>query len=77
MVRNNDAARMTSEAGPLRALWRTVLMLALADAAKGRDANWIGSRDFRLTCALAGVDPDAVLRTFEADRDRLRQLRAA
>jgi len=59
------------------ALWRTVLMLALADAAKGKDAGWIGTADFRLTCVLAGFEPDAVLRTFEADRDRLRQLRAA
>ena len=45
------------------ALWRAVLVTALADAARG-DTGWIGSLDFRMTCSLAGVDADAALRAF-------------
>ncbi|MFW5881456.1 MAG: hypothetical protein ACOCTP_02945 [Roseicyclus sp.] len=43
-----------------RTLWAEVLLAALRDAEKGRDAGWIGTRDFRLVCTFAGLDPDAV-----------------
>ena len=43
-----------------RALWAEVLLAALRDAEKGKDAGWIGTRDFRLVCTFAGLDPDAV-----------------
>jgi hypothetical protein len=50
---------------PDLALWRSVLVAGLSDAAKGRDpkdAAWLRSADFRLVCHLAGLDPDGVLR---------------
>lgn len=47
---------------PERALWRTVLSLALADADKGQNPNWVGSFDFEVICALADVEPEALLR---------------
>ena len=49
-------------------LWRAVVYLGLIDAARGVDPGWIGSRDFNITCAMAGVDPDEVRRAFDADR---------
>ena len=48
-------------------LWRAVLVAGLHDAAKGatpQDAAWIGSRDFHMVCALAQVEPEAVLRAY-------------
>lgn len=32
----------------------------LANAGRGASKHWVGSRDFRMVCALAGLDPDAV-----------------
>lgn len=49
-------------------LWRAVLVLALHDAATGRDIGWIGSHDFRKVCALAGVEAEAVLRAYQPER---------
>ena len=49
-------------------LWRSVLIMGLHDAAKGREADWIGSPDFRHVCYLAQVDPQAVLRAYRLDR---------
>mgnify|MGYP000377288031 CR=1 FL=1 len=58
-----------------RALWADVLRRALADAVtvgnsasglslspayKASSKNWIGGRDFRIVCALAGVEPCSV-----------------
>jgi hypothetical protein len=79
MIRKSNVPRVTSdtEAGPTRALWRTVLILALADAAKGKDAGWVNTTDFRLVCALADLDAEAVRRAFEADAARMKRLRAA
>lgn len=58
-------------------LWRAVLLLGLHDAAKGREAGWIGSRDFVKVCHLAQVDPQAVLRAYRPERfQRFRQAAA-
>lgn len=56
-------------------LWRAVLVAGLHDAAKGDDPGWIGSRDFRLVCALAQVNPEAVQRAYAPERfKRLRKV---
>ena len=52
-------------------LWRAVLVAGLHDAAKGatpQDAAWIGSTDFHMVCALAQVEPEAVLRAYSPER---------
>lgn len=52
-------------------LWRAVLVSGLHDAAKAQtpqDAAWIGSPDFVQVCALAQVEPQAVLRAYAPDR---------
>ena len=49
-------------------MWRSVLLHGLHDAAKGTDAGWIGSAGFRTVCALAGVEPKAVLRAYAPER---------
>ena len=55
-------------------LWRSVLIMGLHDAAKGREADWIGSPDFAHVCHLAQVDPQAVLRAYRPERfERFRQ----
>lgn len=62
---------------PDLALWRSVLRYGLTDAAAGEPADvaWLGSRDFAHVCYLAGVDPDAVLRTYHPARfKRLKNL---
>ena len=58
-------------------LWRAVLVLGLHDAAHGRDAGWLASRDFATVCALAQVEPDAVLRCFAPGRFERRPTIAA
>jgi hypothetical protein len=55
---------------PEARLWCAILAHALHDAAKGDDPGWLGSRDFHMVCALAGLDPGAVLTRFEPDRFR-------
>ena len=56
-------------------LWRSVLIMGLNDAAKGRKAAWIGSADFAHVCYLAQVDPQAVLRAYRPERfERFRQV---
>ena len=57
-------------------LWCAVLTHALHEAAKGTDTGWIGSRDFRLVCDLAGLDPQAVQARFDPERYR-QAIRAA
>ncbi len=48
--------------------------MGLNDAAKGREADWIGSPDFVQICYLAQVDPQAVLRAYRPERfERFRQ----
>ena len=52
-------------------LWRAVLAAGLHDAAKGdkpQDAAWLRSRDFVAVCALAQVEPEAVLRAYRPER---------
>jgi len=61
---------------PEARLWYAILAHALQDAATGKDAGWIGSRDFHEVCSLAGLDPQAVAERFDADRFR-RLIRAA
>ncbi|WP_147320219.1 hypothetical protein [Rhodobacteraceae bacterium W635] len=50
------------------ALWRSVLVLGLHDAAKGEEPGWIGSADFEEVCGLAQVEPQAVLRAYASER---------
>ena len=62
-----------------RNLWEDVLRRALADAvttggcaaglsmSRGVQAShqrWLGSRDFRIVCALVGLEPEAVLAVY-------------
>lgn len=61
---------------PEARLWHAVVAHALHDAARGRDADWIGSRDFHMVCALAGIEAEAVAENFDADRFR-RLIKAA
>ena len=51
-------------------LWHAILAHALHDAATGTDAGWIGSRDFRMVCTLAGLDPQAVAERFDPEQFR-------
>ena len=57
-------------------LWHAALAHALTDAAKGKDAGWLGSRDFHEVCNLAGLDSEAVIERFNPERLR-RTMRAA
>ncbi|NHQ75192.1 hypothetical protein HAT86_12070 [Roseovarius gahaiensis] len=61
---------------PEARLWQSVLTAGLHDAAKGKDAGWIGSSDFQLVCVFTGLDPEAVAERFDADRFR-RLIKAA
>jgi len=51
-------------------LWHAILAHALHDAARGKDAGWIGSPDFQLVCGLAGLAPEAVAERFDPERFR-------
>lgn len=51
-------------------LWHAILAHGLHDAACGRDVGWIGSRDFKIVCTLAGLDPEAVVERFAPERFR-------
>lgn len=53
---------------PCTKLWQAVLEVALSDATHRGDASWIGTRDFHMTCHLAGLDPEAVADAFRAGR---------
>jgi hypothetical protein len=53
---------------PERALWATVLEVALSDAQHRGDTSWIGTKDFREVCYLAGLDPEAVADRVRAGR---------
>ena len=53
---------------PCTKLWQAVLEVALSDAMHRGDEAWIGTRDFRTVCALAGLDPEAVADRFRAGR---------
>ena len=57
------------------AMWRMVLALGLHDHASGRDEGWLGSKDFRLVCALAGVEAEAVLSKCDMERFKRRPKR--
>lgn len=53
---------------PDLALWRTVLVAGVKDAARGVDLDWLASDDFAEVCNLAQVEPDAVLMAFNTFR---------
>lgn len=55
-----------AEDAPDRALWAEVLRIGIEDALSGVDPGWIGTRDFFIVAALAGMDGVAV-------RDRLKK----
>jgi len=55
---------------PEARLWHAILAHALHDAARGKDAGWIGSTDFEAVCTLAGLDPQAVAERFDPERFR-------
>ncbi|MDZ7709235.1 MAG: hypothetical protein U5K36_03410 [Roseovarius sp.] len=61
---------------PEARLWHAILAHALHDVALGKDAAWIGSRDFHEVCNLAGLDADAVAERFDPERFR-RLIKAA
>ncbi|MTJ04962.1 MAG: hypothetical protein FH759_09765 [Sediminimonas qiaohouensis] len=49
-------------------MWQEVLEIALSDAQHRGADSWIGTRDFHMTCHLAGFDPEAVADRFRAGR---------
>jgi hypothetical protein len=66
---------------PIRNLWRNVLIIALEDLLKNKEKQamrsvklfskeemWFFSKDFKLICEFAGLQPDAWLKekTFKA-----------
>lgn len=53
---------------PCTKLWQACLTVALSDAMHRGDDAWIGTRDFRTVCYLAGLDPEAVAERFKAGR---------
>ncbi|MCA1775124.1 MAG: hypothetical protein LC676_05810 [Loktanella sp.] len=53
---------------PATKLWQAVLEVALSDAQHRGDGAWIGTKDFRMVCTLAGFDPEAVADAFRAGR---------
>jgi hypothetical protein len=58
---------------PETELWRTVLLVALRDAAKPAspaDAAWMRSRDFETVCQLAGMEAEAVRRALAYHPER-------
>jgi len=57
-------------------LWQAVAAQGLHEAATGKDAGWIGSRDFAAVCTLAGLDPEAVAERFNPETYR-KLIRAA
>lgn len=74
---------MTINSGELQ-LWQTVLFTAVKDALEGQDQErpelerfradrWIRSngKDFRLVCALAGLEPEFIRSAYIAGRIRL------
>jgi hypothetical protein len=78
-----EARRREPDAADCRDLWCAVLLTALTDVAElqrfGRSkrvanagasatVHWVGSRDFRMVCALAGVDADAVAQAVRGGR---------
>ena len=70
MTQAKDRDGRHSSANPRRALWCAVLAQAVADARRGRDREWIGSADFRMVCALAGIDPEGVEASLAAEIER-------
>jgi hypothetical protein len=64
----------------LRALWSSVLLLALSDFVKAdehhrvHDERWMRSRDFNACCFFAGLYPVAVRERIHRNLDRLKTL---
>lgn len=84
-MHGDSAILISRDPSPERRLWASVLMRALDDAiglAEGiywrlemnRALNWIGSKDFREVCSLAGVEPDAVSERFRAEKYRANRI---
>lgn len=75
---------------PERTLWQMVLLAGLQHALgkplsyyekpKGRARtfesyrSWIGSKDFRIVCALAGIDADFILDKYHAGKIDVKML---
>lgn len=53
-----------------RALWLSVLLAGLNDAARGHGLAWLYTRDFRIVCHMAEVSPELVKVIFQRDHDR-------
>lgn len=99
--RDSDAASRFGDTTVMRQMWGEVLQRALddafgavvgstsghtAEAERKRARDWIGTRDFREVCELAGIEPEAVLAAIQtgalqqrvkARADRLRHGRPA
>jgi hypothetical protein len=50
----------TYDAHSERLLWQAVAEVALLDAAKGKDADWVASPDADIVFSLADLDPEAI-----------------
>lgn len=57
-----------ADARACRQLWCDVLLACLRDAARDPRDPWLGSRDYFMVAALAGIDPDAACDLAEAIR---------
>jgi hypothetical protein len=71
-----------SSASPEQQLWQAVLLNAFMDATRGNPSQtpdrhgmnsadgWIrgGGKDFRIVCALAGMDPDFLRQAYVSGR---------
>lgn len=72
---DDSTADPVLEAARCRSLWQEVLLQGLRDLLNPTSIevvreqpkwrSWIGSRDFREVCDLAGVDPEATAATFK------------
>lgn len=52
--------RTTRDPHSERLLWQAVAEVALLDAAKGKDLDWMASPDADIVFSLAGLDPEAM-----------------
>lgn len=57
-----------AEARACRQLWCDVMMVALRETARDPADAWLGSRDYFIVAALAGIDTDAARDVAEAIR---------
>ncbi len=57
-----------AESAACRQLWADVLAAGLREAARDPRDAWLGSRDYHICAALAGIDTDAARDVAEAIR---------